>query len=84
MRRLISVTHGVTEAHAVKYWYRILDKKLRRRVRDATLLSDASSTLAYVFALFEKIELNILEERVVTSSFARDTTITSRNLQSIA
>ncbi|PTQ44536.1 hypothetical protein MARPO_0020s0163, partial [Marchantia polymorpha] len=64
MRRLISVTHGVTEAQAVQYWYRILDRELRRRVRDATLLSDASPTLAYVFALSEKIELNIVGERV--------------------
>ncbi|BBN08134.1 hypothetical protein Mp_4g09160 [Marchantia polymorpha subsp. ruderalis] len=84
MRRLISVTHGVTEAQAVQYWYRILDKELRRRVRDATLLSDASPTLVYVFALSEKIELNIVEERVVTSSFARDAATTSRVPQSTA
>ncbi|OAE23787.1 hypothetical protein AXG93_3340s1140 [Marchantia polymorpha subsp. ruderalis] len=84
MRRLISVTHGVTEAQAVQYWYRILDRELRRRVRDATLLSDASPTLAYVFALSEKIELNIVEERVVTSSFARDAATTSRVPQSTA
>ncbi|PTQ28729.1 hypothetical protein MARPO_0156s0026, partial [Marchantia polymorpha] len=70
MRRLISVTHGVTKAQAVQYWYRILDRELRRRVRDATLLSDASPTLAYVFALSEKIELNTVEERVTA---ARDT-----------
>ncbi|OAE26129.1 hypothetical protein AXG93_1085s1010 [Marchantia polymorpha subsp. ruderalis] len=38
----------------------------------------ASPTLAYVFALSEKIELNIVEEKVVTSSFARDTTTTPR------
>ncbi|BBN17747.1 hypothetical protein Mp_7g16710 [Marchantia polymorpha subsp. ruderalis] len=78
MRRLISVTHGVTEAKAVQYWYRILDRELRRRVRDATLMSDSSPTLAHVFALSEKIELNMVEERVVTSTFARDTTTTSR------
>ncbi|PTQ47194.1 hypothetical protein MARPO_0008s0049 [Marchantia polymorpha] len=78
MRRLISVTHGVTEAQAVQYWYRILDRELRRRVRDATLMSDSSPTLAHVFALSEKIELNMVEERVVTSTFARDTTTTSR------
>ncbi|PTQ40682.1 hypothetical protein MARPO_0038s0037 [Marchantia polymorpha] len=84
MRRLISITHGVTEAQAVQYWYRILDKELRRRVRDATLLSDASPTLAYVFALSEKIELNIVEEKVVTSSFARDAATTSRVPQSTA
>lgn len=62
----------------------ILDRELRRRVRDATLLSDMSPTLAYVFALSEKIELHIVEERVVTSSFARDTTTTPRVLQSTA
>ncbi|OAE18359.1 hypothetical protein AXG93_2727s1250 [Marchantia polymorpha subsp. ruderalis] len=45
--------------------------ELRRRVRDATLMSDASPTLAHVFALSEKIELNMVEERVVTSTFAR-------------
>ncbi|PTQ47547.1 hypothetical protein MARPO_0007s0008, partial [Marchantia polymorpha] len=73
MRRLISVTHGVTEAQA-----------LRRRVRDATRLSDASPTLAYVFALSEKVELNIVEERVVTSSFPRDAATTSRVPQSMA
>ncbi|PTQ27347.1 hypothetical protein MARPO_0204s0011, partial [Marchantia polymorpha] len=84
MQRLISVTHGVTEAQAVQYWYRILDRELRRRVRDATLLSDASPTLAYVFALSEKIELNIVEERVLTSSFARDAATTSRVPQSTA
>ncbi|PTQ34011.1 hypothetical protein MARPO_0084s0073, partial [Marchantia polymorpha] len=78
MRRLISVTHGVTEAQAVQYWYRILDRELRRRVRDATLMSDSSPTLAHVFALSENIELNMVEERVVTSTFARDTTTTSR------
>jgi hypothetical protein len=26
MRRLIAVTQGVTEAHAVQFWYEILDK----------------------------------------------------------
>ncbi|BBN06970.1 hypothetical protein Mp_3g25410 [Marchantia polymorpha subsp. ruderalis] len=78
MRRLISITHGVTEAQAVQYWYRILDRELRRRVRDATLMSNSSPTLAHVFALSEKIELNMVEERVVTSTFARDTTTTSR------
>ncbi|OAE22876.1 hypothetical protein AXG93_1405s1030 [Marchantia polymorpha subsp. ruderalis] len=65
-------------AQTVQYWYRILDRELRRRVRDATLMSDSSPTLAHVFALSEKIELNMVEERVVTSTFARDTTTTSR------
>ncbi|OAE29515.1 hypothetical protein AXG93_1433s1350 [Marchantia polymorpha subsp. ruderalis] len=50
----------------------------KRRLRDATVMSDASSTLAHVFALSKKIELNIVEERMVTSSFTKDTPITSR------
>jgi hypothetical protein len=45
-------------------------------------MSDDSPTLAHVFALFEKIELNMLEERVVTSGFSRDTATTSRGQQS--
>ncbi|OAE25901.1 hypothetical protein AXG93_2710s1000 [Marchantia polymorpha subsp. ruderalis] len=53
-------------------------RELRRRVRDATLMSDASPTLSHVFALSEKIELNMVEERVMTSSFARNTTTTLR------
>ncbi|PTQ36558.1 hypothetical protein MARPO_0063s0090, partial [Marchantia polymorpha] len=67
-----------------EFFKKILDRELRRRVRDATLLSDASPTLTYVFALSEKIELNIVEERVVTSSFARDAATTSRVPQSTA
>jgi hypothetical protein len=47
-----------------------------------TLMSDDSPTLAHVFALFEKIELNMVKERVVTSRFSRDTTTTSRGQQS--
>ncbi len=42
-----------------------------------TFMSDDSPTLAHVFTLFEKIELNMVEERVVTSGFNRDTTTTS-------
>jgi hypothetical protein len=68
----------VTEAHAIQFWYGIMDKELRRRVCDVTLMSDDSPTLAHVFVLFEKIKLNMVEERVVTSGFNRDTTITSR------
>ncbi|OAE22123.1 hypothetical protein AXG93_1175s1330 [Marchantia polymorpha subsp. ruderalis] len=67
-----------SEAQVVQYWFRILDRELQRRVCDATLMSDASSTLSHVFALSKKIELNMVEERVMTSSFARDTTTTSR------
>ncbi len=35
-----------------------------------------------MFALFENIELNMVEEKVVTSGFNRDTTTTSRGQQS--
>ncbi len=58
-------------------WYGILGKELRRGVRDVTFMSDDSPTLAHVFALSEKIKFNMVEERVVTSGFSRDTTITS-------
>jgi hypothetical protein len=46
------------------------------------LMNDDSPTLAHVFALFEKIELNMVEEKVVTSGFSRDTTTTSHGQQS--
>ena len=77
MRRLISVTQGVTEAQAVQFWYGILAKDVRRRVRDATLLQTTSPTLATVFALSERIELNIVEEQVVTVGFSREASHTS-------
>jgi hypothetical protein len=47
-----------------------------------TLMNDDSPTLAHVFALSEKIELNMVEERVVTSGFNRDITTTSHGQQS--
>jgi len=81
MRWLIAVTQGVTEAQAVQFWYGILDKDLRRRARDVTLMSDDSPTLAHVFALSKKIELNMVEEKVVTSGFNRDIVTTSRGQQ---
>ncbi len=82
MRWLIAVTQGVTEAHAVQFWYGILDKELQQRACNVTLMSDDSPTLDHVFALFEKIELNMVEERVVTSRFNRDIVITSCGQQS--
>jgi hypothetical protein len=45
-------------------------------------MSDDSPTLAHVFFLSEKVELNMVEERVVKSGFSRDTTITSSGQQS--
>ncbi len=47
-----------------------------------TFMSDDFPTLAHVFVLYEKIELNMVEERVVTFGFNRDTTIISRGQQS--
>jgi len=82
MRRLIAITQGLTEAQAIQFWYGILDKELQRRARDVTFMSDYSPTLAHVFALFEKIKLNMVEERVVTSGFNRDIVTTSRGQQS--
>ncbi len=82
MRWLIAVTQGVTKAQTVQFWYGILDKELRLRVRDVTLMSDNSPTLAHVFALSEKIKLNMVEERAVTFGFSRDTTTTSHGQQS--
>jgi hypothetical protein len=75
---LIAITQGVTEVQAIQFWYGILDKELQRRVRNVTLMNDDSPTLAHVFALSEKIEFNMVEEKVVTSGFSRDTTTTSR------
>ncbi len=68
----------MTKAQAVQFWYGILDNELRRRIRDVTLMSDDFPTLAHVFALSEKIELSMVEERVVTFGFSRDTTTASR------
>ncbi|CAM6082310.1 unnamed protein product [Calypogeia fissa] len=70
MRRLISVTQGVTEAQAVQFWYGILEKDLRRRVRDATLLADETPKLATVFALSERIEQKLVEKKPRSSGGA--------------
>ncbi len=82
MQQLITVTQGVTKAHAVQFWYEILDKELRWRVRDVILMSDDSPTLAHVLVLSEKIKFNMVEERVVTSGFSRDITTISCEQQS--
>jgi hypothetical protein len=47
-----------------------------------TFMSDDSPTLAHVFILSEKIKLNMVEERVVTSKFNRDIVTTSRGQRS--
>jgi len=82
MRRLIVVTQGVTEAQTVQFWYGILNKELQQRACDVTFMSDDSPTLAHVFALSEKIELNMVEERVMTYGFNRDIVTTFCGQQS--
>ncbi len=47
-----------------------------------TLMSDDSPTLAHVFTLSKKIKFNMVEERVVTFGFSRDTSIISCGQQS--
>jgi hypothetical protein len=47
-----------------------------------TLMNDDSPTLAHVFAFSEKIEFNMVEEKVVTFGFGRDTTTISHGQQS--
>ncbi len=46
------------------------------------LMSDNSPTLAHVFTLSKKIKLNMVEEKVVTYGFSKDTTTTSHGQQS--
>jgi hypothetical protein len=70
------------EAQAIQFWYGILDKELRQRVRDVALMSDDSPTLAHVFVLFKNIDLNMVEERMVTSRINRDIATTSHGQQS--
>jgi hypothetical protein len=70
------------KAQAIQFWYGILDKELQRKVHDVTFMSDDSPTLTHVFVLSKKIELIMVEERVVTSGFSRDITTTSHGQQS--
>jgi len=68
------VTQGVTKAQAVQFWYGILNK-LKHRMRDAILLQPAQPTLASVFQLSERIEMNMVEEWVVTLAFDKENPI---------
>ncbi len=43
-----------------------------------TLINENSPTFAHVFALSKKIELNMVEDKVVTFGFSKDTSTTSR------
>jgi hypothetical protein len=47
-----------------------------------TFMIDNSPTLAHVFTLSKNIELNMVEERVVTSGFSKDITTTFHGQQS--
>jgi len=68
----------VIEAQVVQFWYGILDKELRWKVHYVIIMNDDSPTLAHLFVLSEKIKLNMVEEKVVTSGFSKDITTTSR------
>jgi len=66
------VTQGVIEAQIIQFWYGILDKKLRHWVQDVILIQHVSPTLAIVFQLSERIEMNMVEEWVVTLKFNKE------------
>jgi hypothetical protein len=65
LRRLISVTHGVTEQQAVQHWYNILDKELKTLVRNEVLRLGVPPILRFIFETLERIEINLLEEKAV-------------------
>ncbi len=72
----------MTKVHVIQFWCGILDRKLQQIVLDVTFTSDDSPTLAHVFALSKKIDLNMVEERVVTFGFSRDITTIFHGQQS--
>jgi hypothetical protein len=72
LRRLISATHGVTEQQAVQHWYSILDKELKTLVCNKALRLDEPTTLRYVFEISERIEINLLEEKVAMGFLKRE------------
>jgi hypothetical protein len=72
LRRLISATHGVTEHQAVQHWYSILDKELKTSVRNEALRLDEPPTLRFVFETSERIEINLLEEKVAMGFLKRE------------
>jgi hypothetical protein len=60
------------KTQVVKFMYGILNKELRHLVYDAMLLQLAQPTLASVFQLLKCIDLNMVEEHVVTINFNKD------------
>jgi len=73
MQRLINATKGVTEAQVIQFWYGILEKDLKLRVWNIVFTQLTQPTLALVFQVFERIEFNMVEEKVVTLGFSRET-----------
>jgi hypothetical protein len=49
-----------------------MDKEFRRQMRDVILLQLAQPTLANVFQLLERIEMNMVKEQAVTLGFNKD------------
>ncbi len=74
MKKLITMVQGVIEAQAIHFWYEILEKEFKQRMWDVTLLQINQPTLAYVFLLTKRIELNMVEEKMVTFWFQGQTT----------
>jgi hypothetical protein len=72
LRRLITVTHGVTEQQAVQHWYNILDKELKTLVRNEALRMGEPPSLRFVFETSERIEINLLEEKAAMGFFKRE------------
>jgi hypothetical protein len=65
------VTQGVIEAQVVQVWYGILNE-LRHRMQDAILLQHAQPTLASVFQLLKRIEMNMVVKWVITLGFNKE------------
>lgn len=65
------MTQKVTKAQVVEFWYGILDKGLRQGMWDAIILQVGQPTLANVFMLKQKIELNIVEKKMMMAVLTR-------------
>jgi len=72
MHRLIIVSQGVIETQVFQFWYGIFNKELKLWVWDVILLQPTQSTLASVFQLSKRIEMNMVEEQVVTIRFNKE------------
>jgi hypothetical protein len=56
----------------VQHWYNILDKELKTLVRNEALQLDEPPTLRFVFETSERIEINLLEEKVAMGFLKRE------------